>query len=100
MYVDEKRVLYKKLGQIRSTSQVYNLNTVKYIAVMFINGKGLPAQIEDVPDDIQMGGNMTIRCKDSQIVMAYRSSEMIDRPTVQEILKKRGKGDSSICCHL
>jgi len=89
MYVDKNRSLYKMLGQVRSTSQVYNMDTIKYVAVMNIHGRDLPALIdEDVQDDLQMGGNITISCKDSKLVMAYPSSGATDRPTVKQILRK------------
>ena len=57
MYVDKDRTLYKMLVQVRSTSQVYNTDTIHYVAVMNIHGRELPAlKDEDVQDDLQMGG--------------------------------------------
>jgi len=89
MYVDKDRILYKMLGQVRSVSQVYNIDTIKYVAVMNIHGRSLPSLIdEDVQDDLQMGGNMTIRCDDASLVMAYPSKGATDRPTVKMILNK------------
>jgi len=89
MFVDAEKSLYKMLGQVRSTSQVYNIDTIKYVAVMNIHGQDLPALIEgDVQDDLQMGGNMTIKCKTKEVVMAYPSKGATDRPSVKQILKK------------
>jgi len=91
MYVDKDRALYKMLGQVRSTSQVYNIDTIKYVAIMNIHGRDLPALIDDdVHDDLQMGGNMTIRCDDAKMIMPYPSKGATDRPTVLQILKKIG----------
>lgn len=93
MFVDSERSLYKMLGLVRSHSQVYNTDTIKYIAAMFIHGRDLPAPIEgDVQDDVQLGGNLTIRCQDGEVLMA--SSQMnpsrgiTGRPSVKNILKK------------
>ena len=47
MYVDKDRSLYKMLGQVRSTSQVYNTDTIKYVTVMNIHGKDLPVLSEE-----------------------------------------------------
>ena len=89
MFVDGEKALYKMLGQVRSTSQVYNINTIKYVAVMNIHGQDLPALIDgDVQDDLQMGGNMTIRCKSREVVMAYPSKGATDRPSVKQIMEK------------
>ena len=93
MFVDTDRSLYKMLGLVRSHSQVYNTDTIKYVAVMFIHGRDLPAPIEeDVADDVQMGGNLTIRCEDGEVMMAFSqmfpSRGITDRPSVKNILKK------------
>jgi len=89
MYVDEDRALYKMLGQGRSVSQVYNTNTIKYVAFMNIHGRDLPALIDDdVHDDLQMGGNITISCDDAKLVMSYPSRGATNRPSIKEILKK------------
>ena len=89
MYVDAEKSLYKMLGQGRSTSQVYNTNTIKFVAVMFIHGRDLPALIDgDVQDGLQMGGNITIGCRDGNVVMAYPSNGITDRPLVKKILEK------------
>lgn len=89
MYVDADRTLYKMLGQVRSTSQVYNTDTIKYVAVMNIHGKDLPSLIDgDVQDDLQMGGNLTITCSTGEVIMAYPSKGATDRPSIQQILKK------------
>jgi len=89
MYVDAERTLYKMLGQVRSTSQVYNTDTIKYVAVMNIHGKDLPALIDgDVQDDLQMGGNLTIKCSTGEVIMAYPSAGATDRPSIKQILKK------------
>jgi len=89
MYVDKDRVLYKMLGQGRSTSMVYNIDTVKYVAIMNIHGKELLPLIEDdIHDDLQMGGNITIKCASSKVKMAYPSKGAIDRPSIHQILQK------------
>jgi len=87
MYVDSRRSLYNMMGQGRSTSMVYNIDTIKYVAVMNIHGEELPALIEDdVHDDLQMGGNLTIRCNDAKLMMVYPSSGAVDRPSVDSLV--------------
>jgi len=87
IYVDTDRVLYKMLGQGRRCWA--NIDTIKYATVMDIQGRDMPALIDgDDQDDLQMGGNITIRCSNSQIIMAYPQRGVTDRPSVGRILQK------------
>jgi len=87
MFCDQGRVLYNMLGQARHCWA--NIATVKYATVMGIQGRAMPALVQgDVQDDLQMGGNITVRLADRKVVMAYAQAGVTDRPSVKQILEK------------
>ena len=87
MFCDQDRMLYTMLGQARHCWA--NIATVKYATVMEIEGRVMPALVQgDVQDDLQMGGNITVRSADRKVVMAYAQAGVTDRPSVNQILEK------------
>lgn len=89
LYLDQERVLYRKVGLSRSVGKVWSMSTINYYAEQLAQDRRLPSAVQGLEDDpLQMGGDFTFRTDDKSLVMKHCSKTPKDRPSLPQIVEK------------
>eukprot|EP01087_Luapelamoeba_hula_P018144 TRINITY_DN5813_c0_g1_i1.p1 TRINITY_DN5813_c0_g1~~TRINITY_DN5813_c0_g1_i1.p1 ORF type:complete len:168 (+),score=20.07 TRINITY_DN5813_c0_g1_i1:249-752(+) len=94
MLIDPQRTLYKKFGLGCDGDSVWSVKVLAWYAWQKLRGKTLhPAD----GDPTQLGGDFLLGKQSGRCIMAYRSTDPLDRPTVRHILDTLHRYNS--CTH-
>jgi len=88
MFLDYERTFYESFGLQRSIEKVFQVKVMKYYAEQTLQHP-LPKSQEGIEDDVlQMGGDFTIKVKDTTLLFSYPSKSPSDRPSIENIFRK------------